>query len=98
MPPILLDFRSFIWYNNVVNTTVIQCFSEHFVCPTCFKFGIALGSGPRGPGFESRCSDQKESPPFRWAFFFARMAGIRTIKCKLSGGQLLADGSTEATP
>ena len=24
------------------------------------KFGIALGSGPRGRGFESRCSDQKE--------------------------------------
>ena len=22
------------------------------------KFGIALGSGPRGLGFESRCSDQ----------------------------------------
>ena len=22
------------------------------------KFGIALGSGPRGPGFESRHSDQ----------------------------------------
>ena len=24
------------------------------------KFGIALGSGPRGLGFESRHSDQKE--------------------------------------
>ena len=35
------------------------------------KFGIALGSGPRGPGFESRCSDQKKKVHlYRWAFFF----------------------------
>ena len=26
------------------------------------KFGIALGSGPRGLGFESRYSDQEKSP------------------------------------
>ena len=36
------------------------------------KFGIALGSGPRGPGFESRCSDQikngcKKHPFFIWS-------------------------------
>ena len=24
------------------------------------KFGIALGSGPRGRGFESRCSDHRK--------------------------------------
>ena len=28
------------------------------------KFGIALGSGPRGHGFESRYSDQKTRLPF----------------------------------
>ena len=26
------------------------------------KFGIALGSGPRGLGFESRYSDQRKKP------------------------------------
>ena len=28
-----------------------------FLCRGVAKFGIALGSGPRGPGFESRRSD-----------------------------------------
>ena len=34
------------------------------------KFGIALGSGPRGLGFESRHSDQKEGCPQGVVFFF----------------------------
>ena len=33
--------------------------SEHFVHPTCFKFGIALEWGSRGLEFESRHSDHK---------------------------------------
>ena len=32
------------------------------------KFGIALGSGPRGRGFESRYSDQIRKPP-DWVAF-----------------------------
>ena len=32
------------------------------------KFGIALGSGPRGPGFESRCSDQIRKSTHRVGF------------------------------
>ena len=42
------------------------------------KFGIALGSGPRGLGFESRHSDQKQRPPC-WAVFVFRLfcGGIR---------------------
>ena len=34
------------------------------------KFGIALGSGPRGPGFESRHSDQKSAVFLRKQHFF----------------------------
>ena len=33
------------------------------------KFGIALGSGPRGRGFESRYSDQILKPPIGWFFY-----------------------------
>ena len=35
------------------------------------KFGIALGSGPRGLGFESRYSDQIESSPVSVSFLFS---------------------------
>ena len=34
------------------------------------KFGIALGSGPRGLGFESRYSDQKEKRVLRHPLSF----------------------------
>ena len=34
------------------------------------KFGIALGSGPRGLGFESRHSDQKRQHSICYAVFF----------------------------
>ena len=34
------------------------------------KFGIALGSGPRGLGFESRYSDQKEKTTDKVVFSF----------------------------
>ena len=55
---ISLAFLRSIWYNNVVKILLTGALSEHFAHPTCFKFGIALGSGPRGLGFESRYSDQ----------------------------------------
>ena len=42
------------------------------------KFGIALGSGPRGLGFESRHSDQKSQYSNRHTDFFLLVsAGIR---------------------
>ena len=34
------------------------------------KFGIALGSGPRGLGFESRHSDQINKRPWVWSLVF----------------------------
>ena len=40
------------------------------------KFGIALGSGPRGLGFESRHSDQKEKGCYGSPFLFG-LVGIR---------------------
>ena len=39
------------------------------------KFGIALGSGPRGLGFESRYSDQKRRLP-AWAVFFFLLVSV----------------------
>ena len=45
------------------------------------KFGIALGSGPRGLGFESRHSDQIRKST-RWVdFLICSVEGIRTFKC-----------------
>ena len=44
------------------------------------KFGIALGSGPRGLGFESRHSDQKSGILF-YGFRIFLYVGIRKIKC-----------------
>ena len=41
------------------------------------KFGIALGSGPRGLGFESRYSDQKEERVLMHPLFFLVGTGIR---------------------
>ena len=38
--------------------------------PGVAKFGIALGSGPRGRGFESRHSDHSERPYGRSEFLF----------------------------
>ena len=38
------------------------------------KFGIALGSGPRGLGFESRYSDQKSGDRIRGCRFFICIA------------------------
>ena len=60
------------------------------------KFGIALGSGPRGLGFESRHSDQIYKSTRRVGFFILRSRGIRTILCdaderrrrRLDGGEL----------
>ena len=43
------------------------------------KFGIALGSGPRGRGFESRHSDQRkilEKPMFFKDFSYFKNANI----------------------
>ena len=42
------------------------------------KFGIALGSGPRGPGFKSQHSDHKKAPLLSGAFFMGRKSGIAT--------------------
>ena len=53
-----LAFLCIIWYNNVAKILLISAISEHFVRSCLSKFGIALGSGPRGLGFESRHSDQ----------------------------------------
>ena len=55
-----LAFLCIIWYNNVAKILLISAISEHFVRSCLSKFGIALGSGPRGLGFESRHSDQKK--------------------------------------
>ena len=41
------------------------------------KFGIALGSGPRGLGFESRHSDQKTGDRISGHRFFNLGDGIR---------------------
>ena len=41
------------------------------------KFGIALGAGPRGRGFESRYSDQKEERVLMHPLFFLVCTGIR---------------------
>ena len=54
-----LAFLFTFLYNNVVKITAIGALSEHFARSNLSKFGIALGSGPRGLGFESRHSDQK---------------------------------------
>ena len=40
------------------------------------KFGIALGSGPRGLGFESRHSDQKAVTAYAVAAFFVAGAAL----------------------
>ena len=41
------------------------------------KFGIALGSGPRGLGFESRYSDQIRTSTHRVGFLIWMGYGIR---------------------
>ncbi len=45
------------------------------------KFGIALGSGPRGLGFESRHSDQKPSKSYDFdGFSFLNQYGFPVIR------------------
>ena len=63
------------------------------------KFGIALGSGPRGLGFESRYSDQKKKVHLKgglsflqgWQGFEPLNATVRwTVACRrLDGGNSL---------
>ena len=48
----MLEFLLFIMYTNM------RC----VIYPGVAKFGIALGSGPRGRGFKSRHSDHKITP------------------------------------
>ena len=45
------------------------------------KFGIALGSGPRGHGFESRHSDQKKKITVMVIFFFLLQRQISAVSC-----------------
>ena len=47
----MLEFLLFIMYTNM------RC----VIYPGVAKFGIALGSGPRGRGFKSRHSDHKRA-------------------------------------
>ena len=51
-----------------------HCFSNYNigVYRGMAKFGIALGSGPRGRGFESRYSDQKSGDHIRGRRFLYR--------------------------
>ena len=58
------------------------------------KFGIALGSGPRGLGFESRHSDQKnpESAFVGFGFFF--VLGFERLNATV-WETVAADGLTE---
>ena len=56
------------------------------------KFGIALGSGPRGRGFESPYSDQKTGIRFCGFQFFNWGDGIRKAVKKQSGGLFLGRG------
>ena len=70
------------------------------------KFGIALGSGPRGRGFESRHSDQKRKwTLFASAFFFwyrIWVAGFEQgggrMPQKRAGGTFLARGRIPPVP
>ena len=42
----------------------------------CSADGSVLGSGPRGRGFKSRCSDQKEPVHIRVLVLFCLRAGF----------------------
>ena len=44
------------------------------------KFGIALGSGPRGLGFESRYSDQNSGDHIRGHRIFLRIGIRKAVK------------------
>ena len=63
------------------------------------KFGIALGSGPRGPGFESRHSDQIKNPVTAKAVagFFILVGWDSKIQMQHSSGVLLDAGLTAPT-
>ena len=56
----ILDILRVVAYNIIVYVIVY---------PGMAKLGIALGSGPRGRGFESRYSDQKEHLHFMQVLF-----------------------------
>ncbi len=60
------------------------------------KFGIALGSGPRGRGFESRHSDQNKRAASAALLFWSERD--LNHKMRLSGGQLLDAGWTASKP
>ena len=54
----MLEFLLMIMYTNM------RC----LIYPGVAKFGIALGSGPRGRGFKSRHSDHQAEPGRVFAF------------------------------
>ena len=56
------------------------------------KLGIALGSGPRGLGFESRYSDQKNPDRISGRDFFNRSTGFERPLRKHAGGMFLGRG------
>ena len=62
----MLEFLLMIMYTNM------RC----LIYPGVAKFGIALGSGPRGRGFKSRHSDHEKHRPL-WAVLFCVGAGGR---------------------
>ena len=56
------------------------------------KFGIALGSGPRGLGFESRYSDQKSGIRVCGFQIFYGVMGFERPLRKHAGGMFLDRG------
>ena len=56
------------------------------------KFGIALGSGPRGLGFESRYSDQKSGIRICGFRIFYWVLGFERTLRKHAGGMFLGRG------
>ena len=67
----MLEFLLMIMYTNM------RC----LIYPGVAKFGIALGSGPRGRGFKSRHSDHEKHRPL-WAVLFAsEQVGANPLIC-----------------
>ena len=70
----------------------------------CSAVGSALGSGPRGRGFESRHSDHKKlfHRLVKELFVFSRSDGIRTARSRHSGTQTVqwtvCEGAGESAP
>ena len=62
------------------------------------KFGIALGSGPRGLGFESRHSDQKPVTAFAVTGFLIGVMGFERPLSKHAGGMFLGRGRIPRFP